>query len=100
MADSKHRANSTFHNQNVFIVRVSSFAFEFRHKSGNNEIATRCAANRETLRGKRKKNGNLIEDFVGGGGGRTKRNKASQTKASNCREVQSKVETWRNRLRQ
>jgi hypothetical protein len=47
-----------------------------------------------------KKNGNLIEDFVGGGGGRTKRSKASQTKASNCREVQSKVETWRNRLRQ
>jgi hypothetical protein len=46
------------------------------------------------------KNGNLIEDFVSGGGGRTKRSKVSQTKASNCREVQSKVETWRSRLRQ
>lgn len=38
-ANSKHRANSTFHIQNVFIVRVS--AFEFRHKRGNNELAMR-----------------------------------------------------------
>lgn len=79
--DSNGRARPTFHHQNVFIVRVSSCACEFRHKSGNNEIATRCAANRETLRGKRKKWKFNWRLHHGGGRNKTKQNKSLQLQA-------------------
>ena len=84
VVNSKHRANSTFHNQNVFIVRVlpSSFATKVEIMRSQLDALWTVKLRVES----EKKNGNFIEDFVGGG-----RNKTKQIiKAANCRKVHLK----------